>query len=103
MNTDPVRNTLDSLREQLKTLWSNHQALQSRPAWRLFPMHWAEFELRLLRLEELYLDGVLEPEAVKKAGTEAEEALQQLTELHRLQITGDAQRGTMLAQETVGQ
>ncbi len=65
---------------QLKLFWSEHQQRRDSPAWRLYPLQWAEFELRLLRYEELYLDAVSESEALETARNEVEKALRPLDE-----------------------
>jgi len=62
-------------RETLERFWAEHERLQGDRVWTGHPVGWAEFELHLLRLEELYLDGVDEPEAVDTASKAVETAL----------------------------
>jgi Mg-chelatase subunit ChlD len=79
---------------QLKTFWSEHQQRQDSPAWRLYPLRWAELELRLLRYEELYLDAVSESEALETARNEVEKALRALDErLSPIVFSGSAPLG----------
>jgi Mg-chelatase subunit ChlD len=66
------------IRSHLQQFWSEHQRRQDAPAWRLYPMPWAEFELRLVRYEELYLDAVTDRDALDAAKSEVEKALRLL-------------------------
>src|SRR5579872_1203270 len=60
-------------REALEKFWARHELLARQRTWIRHPVGWAEFELHLLRLEELYLDRVGDPTAVNRASDAVEE------------------------------
>lgn len=66
-SNDPAAG-LEDLKKTLNSYWELHERLQKDERFSLLsPVGWAEFELYLLRLEELYLDRVDPKDAVEAA------------------------------------